>query len=363
MKKILFLLLSIMVFGAALYSFFDSNKNVAIEKKQTLITQPETISQPSNSTQKKFSLNIPVDCTLGTNCFIQNYVDAKAGETYSDFLCRSLSYNGHKGTDFRVGTYNAADSVAVLAAADGVVARLRDGVEDLHLNNPNKADVSQKECGNAVVIKHKNNWETQYCHLQQGSLTVRQGQQVKAGDVLARIGLSGSTEFPHLHLSVRNAQQQDIDPFTGNVKETSCNPNAALEQSLWSANARSKLSLSETGYLASGFASSGVDAVGINEGKFNNVTLAKESPALVFWSLFYGLQKGDKLTMLVLDTDKRPMVQNTEIIKKSYAQYHHFIGKKRQGNGSWKAGTYEGLVSLIRGDKVLADNTIQVRVE
>ncbi len=309
------------------------------------------------------SLEVPVQCTVGTDCFIQNYVDAKAGEEYSDFMCRRLSYNGHKGTDFRVGTYDAENSTQVLAAAAGTVARLRDGVEDMHAKNPEKQDVSDKECGNAVVIAHDNGWETQYCHLQKGSLAVKQGQAVEAGDVLGRIGLSGSTEFPHLHLSVRNDEGKEIDPFTGNEKETSCNEEATLENALWSDTARKQLSLNETGYLASGFATQLVDSVGINEGKFDSKTLPKEANALVFWTLLYGVKEGDKLTMLVLDTDKRPIVQNTETIKKPYAQYHHFIGKKRQGQGAWTVGTYEGLVSLARDGEVLADKSVTVLIK
>jgi Peptidase family M23 len=309
------------------------------------------------------TLELPLQCEMGKDCFIQNYVDAEAGKGYSDFLCRKLSYDGHKGTDFRVGTFHPEHSPNVLASADGVVARLRDGVEDLHLKNPKKADVSNLECGNAVVIAHEGGWETQYCHLQRGSLAVKQGQQVKAGDVLGRVGLSGNTEFPHVHLSVRNEKGQDIDPFTGSLKETLCNDKATLAQSLWSSHAQSKLSLKPTGYLASGFAAGAVDIVDILEGKYNDNTVAKEAVALVFWAVIYGAQDGDEMTLVLLDADKNVMVQHTEKMKKFYAQYSQFIGKKRQGEGAWKAGNYEGIVSLKRGDDVLINEAVTLTVK
>lgn len=38
------------------------------------------------------------------------------------------------------------------------------------------------------------------CHLQQGSIQVARGQQVRVGDILARCGNSGNSTEPHLHV-------------------------------------------------------------------------------------------------------------------------------------------------------------------
>lgn len=40
------------------------------------------------------------------------------------------------------------------------------------------------------------------CHLQQGSLAVRLGQRVTAGEMIARCGNSGNSTEPHVHLQV-----------------------------------------------------------------------------------------------------------------------------------------------------------------
>ena len=67
-----------------------------------------------------FKLAFPVDCTLGQDCVIQNYVDVDPSKGWHDYQCGFLSYDGHKGTDIRIRDYRAmAEGVAVLAAADG----------------------------------------------------------------------------------------------------------------------------------------------------------------------------------------------------------------------------------------------------
>ena len=41
-------------------------------------------------------LTSPIDCSLGDDCYIQQYIDHTDGEGVSDFRCSSLSYDGHK---------------------------------------------------------------------------------------------------------------------------------------------------------------------------------------------------------------------------------------------------------------------------
>jgi len=48
-----------------------------------------------------------------------------------------------------------------------------------------------------------------YAHLQKGSITVNAGQVVRQGQVVGRIGNSGNSLAPHLHLHVSDGP----DPF------------------------------------------------------------------------------------------------------------------------------------------------------
>ena len=62
---------------------------------------------------------------------MQNHVDTDPGPDARDFTCGPLSYDGHRGTDFRVATL--ADMWAgfrALAAALGRVVAVRDGMAD-----------------------------------------------------------------------------------------------------------------------------------------------------------------------------------------------------------------------------------------
>ena len=153
-------------------------------------------------------LVFPVDCVLGQTCEIQNYVDRDPGPGAKDYRCEERTYQDHKGVDIRVPSMAAQRAgVYVLAAAPGVIARLRDGVADVSVRSADASPVDGMECGNGVVIDHGEGWETQYCHLARNSLLVRQGEQVQAGQAIARIGLSGNTEYPHLHFTVRRDGQ------------------------------------------------------------------------------------------------------------------------------------------------------------
>lgn len=158
-------------------------------------------------------LSSPIDCSLGDDCYIQQYVDHTDGEGVSDFRCSSLSYDGHKGTDFALRTLEQMRAgVDVIASAKGTVMGTRNSVDDVLYTAANAANVKGKECGNGLVLRHDDGWETQYCHMKKRSVQVKTGEIVEAGTVLGQIGLSGRTQFPHVHLSVRK-DGKVVDPF------------------------------------------------------------------------------------------------------------------------------------------------------
>jgi len=55
---------------------------------------------------------------------------------------------------------------------------------------------------NFIVIMHSNEEYSRYDHLSYNSSKVKIGQYVKAGDVIARVGMTGFTYVPHLHFQV-----------------------------------------------------------------------------------------------------------------------------------------------------------------
>ena len=119
---------------------------------------------------------------------MQQYVDHDPSPKASDFSCSFLTYDGHKGTDFGLRDPALLDrGVFVVAAAAGRVVARRDGVIDKIYTAEDAERVDKIECGNGVVIQHDDGWQTQYCHMKQGSVNVTKGQIVAQGDPWANL--------------------------------------------------------------------------------------------------------------------------------------------------------------------------------
>ena len=56
--------------------------------------------------------------------------------------------------------------------------------------------------GNYVMIDHGKKEYSLYAHLQPGSVRAHVGDQVKAGDVIGKLGSSGNSTEPHLHFQI-----------------------------------------------------------------------------------------------------------------------------------------------------------------
>jgi murein DD-endopeptidase MepM/ murein hydrolase activator NlpD len=57
-------------------------------------------------------------------------------------------------------------------------------------------------CGNTVQIDHGSGIVTEYCHIMPGGILVGNGQQVGAGQPIARVGTTGASTGYHLHFEV-----------------------------------------------------------------------------------------------------------------------------------------------------------------
>lgn len=302
----------------------------------------------SVSTEMTFA--VPVACTIGETCFIQNYVDADPGPAAHDFTCGDLTYDGHKGVDIAVPDLDAmARGVPVLAAAPGTVLRVRDGVPDGFPEDIGDAAVEGTECGNGLVIDHGGGWETQYCHLRQGSLTVEPEQTVAAGDRLGAIGLSGKTEFPHLHISFRR-DGQVVDPYVGAAPPGGCGGETAP---VWDAAAQDRLAYRASGIVNAGFTAEPPTLRGIDVGEPRRHAVARDSN-LIFFVRFFGLRPGDVQHFRLTGPTGEVLAETTtEPAEKHKARWMQYVGRRPPDQG-WPAGQYEGTFELERaGDVVL----------
>jgi hypothetical protein len=83
----------------------------------------------------------------------------------------------------------------MLAPADGVVVAVENAVPDNVPNQPRPGVLY----GNTVVIDHGTGEYSLLGHLQKGSVSVKPGERVVAGQQVARCGNSGMSTEPHLH--------------------------------------------------------------------------------------------------------------------------------------------------------------------
>jgi Peptidase family M23 len=99
----------------------------------------------------------------------------------------------------------------VLAVADGTVVSVHKGMPDqtpfVFMVPKSKSDYG----GNNVMLEVRPNVFAWCAHLRQGSIRVKVGDTVNAGEVIAKLGNTGPSEGPHLHLSLLDKP----DPFAG----------------------------------------------------------------------------------------------------------------------------------------------------
>ena len=296
----------------------------------------------TSAVAQNISLTVPLDCQLGDTCYIQQYPDRDPGPAATDYSCGPLSYDGHDGTDFALPDLAAqAAGVNVLAAAAGQITGTRDAMPDILQGTPGAPDVTDRECGNGVVIRHADGWETQYCHMALGSIAVQPGDQVGQGAVLGRVGLSGQSEFPHVHLTVRH-NGADIDPFDPDQTLT-C---GAVAPGLWSA----PLSYRPGGLISVGFAS-GVPAYDSVKAGTAAEALTTTSPGIVLWGFAFGGQAGDEIQIAILGPQGQ-IIQQSDRLDRNQAQFFRAAGKRLPSTG-WPAGDYTGTVDLIRNHAVI----------
>jgi hypothetical protein len=100
----------------------------------------------------------------------------------------------------------------VLAVADATVVSVIDGLPN---QTPGKLPAGlpiEEADGNSVVLDLGAQRYGLYAHLQPGSISVRAGDTVRKGQVIARVGNSGNRLAPHLHFHVMDS----ISPLNSN---------------------------------------------------------------------------------------------------------------------------------------------------
>jgi hypothetical protein len=102
------------------------------------------------------------------------------------------------------------DGTVLLAVRDGVITKVHQGLKSNTPPGfpPGKPASIEAVPGNHVILKimeGKTPYYVLYAHMEPGSIKVKEGDQVKEGQILGLLGNTGNSTQPHLHIHVADS--------------------------------------------------------------------------------------------------------------------------------------------------------------
>lgn len=110
----------------------------------------------------------------------------------------------------------------LMAAANGVVVEIGEDYPEDKVIKPweysekkflkvlkeleEKIGLKNAYAGNYIIIKHDNDEYSFYAHLAEKSIFVREGDQVRKGNIIGKVGVTGNSFEPHLHFMLLDSQ-------------------------------------------------------------------------------------------------------------------------------------------------------------
>ena len=160
--------------------------------------------ETTTSNGKIFATGTPEETTITSTFGYRGAVIDSSGN--------QISGNANHGA-IDIANMSGVNVTNVIAAKDGVVVypTENDNISCVQGNNSCNGGY-----GNYVVIEHSDGNYTLYAHLATDSITVKSGENVSQGQVIAKIGSTGNSTGPHLHFEVRvgeNTSSARVDPL------------------------------------------------------------------------------------------------------------------------------------------------------
>lgn len=313
-------------------------------------TQPLSIAtasgQPTDETGP-LRLGMPIDCVVGRNCLIQAFVDTDPGPGFADYRCGSLSFERNQGTQIRLPDQAAMHAgVNVLAVAPGEVLRVRDGLPDIDYRLIGREALGKSALGNVVLLRHRDGYITAYGHLKQGSIKVAEGDRVGPGQILGQVGLSGVSEYPHLHFEVR-LNREVIDPFTGQVQGAGCGE-AETAEPVWTSAALKQLSYHPTAVLRIGFAETDLNEAAVEYGLLKDTrSTVGDAADLILHVSVSGSRTGDTARLEIFGPSGNALASTSSTLTDDAAVRLLRAGPDK-ATAPLAPGTYSGVFTLTR---------------
>ncbi len=129
---------------------------------------------------------------------------ARSPERYAiDWIKLGEDGNTFSGDEFQNSSYHAYDT-PVTAVSDGRAITVVDGIpENVPHRNKLAVELSLANiAGNNVVEDIGDGHYVGYAHFRPGTITVKTGDAIKRGQVIGKLGNSGNSSEPHLHIQI-----------------------------------------------------------------------------------------------------------------------------------------------------------------
>ncbi len=161
--------------------------NVAIDQKiQSMKAQIEAARKAAEEAKKKHNNSSSNNSSSNSGTSSAGFIKPVNSYITTGMYYSSGSYHG--AVDFGASGVNG---MPVYAVADGIVVTTA---------------ALTTSYGNYIILYHpSSNLYTLYAHGQAGSISVSQGQTVKQGQQIMRVGTTGNSTGPHLHFEVRTS--------------------------------------------------------------------------------------------------------------------------------------------------------------
>lgn len=164
---------------------------------------PQAAPSPFLEYETKTPLRLPFDgewyVFWGGRTVEQNYHAAHVHQRFAYDLVVRRDGSSHTGDGTQLEQYHCWGR-PILAPGAGTVVTALDSLPD---QRPGQMD-PRNPPGNHVILDHGNGEFSLLAHLRRGSVAVRAGQRVEAGEKLGECGNSGNTSEPHLHYHLQN---------------------------------------------------------------------------------------------------------------------------------------------------------------
>ena len=211
-------------------------------------------------------------------------------------------------------------------------------MKDMPVTKENHEEISKIGCGNALVLEHANGYQSNYCHMKDGSIQLAVGDPVRAGQQIGAVGLSGLTEYPHLHFGLRRDGKR-IDPFDGQSAKSSCG--AGSGASLWN----DPLPYTEMDLMPLVFSSKPLTRQ--TRWQAPVPTIEKNAPAMILTGRAWNLIKGDIWQFRILRPDGSEASER-QIAVKENRQSQWYANRLFQPDGGFMLGTWKGHLVVER---------------